>query len=407
MAQDKSSDVTVFDTNSTLSHWPANIVHNSSEDTYTFSVSNSWNIQPLDHFHVVKIDEPQVGPGIPNVMNLNLPRQARLPYASRLYFFYVLEANEDDELVFTTVAGTGETINNLPSPHTIILTGSKELFICIGVGSNWIIHPFGSSVPTPIPTEVPVQIFTVNTATAPLQVSSPYQGIGVYPTTGNGYDFNVAAFTALPINVVTGMEGYLTPNSAIPTKTYVGFLCNTSGYYEIAPLLSMQCTAAGNMSSGSLTDAFFAPFYEFDATGTQVDYTPFVCSSVQWQSTGYYKTVCTSGSSVFLLTAGNFYAFNVTAYMALGAPTLTWKSTSKVVFKYLAPAPLAPLMFMAERTLMPAKSSSSIVSSSSPSSLSLKRNISFQGGNQQTSSRQPPSKKRARKSSDDGEKEIL
>ena len=250
-----------------LSNWPAGIQYSPEADKYLYSVQHSWNISALDHLHVVAIDEPQIG-SVPNVLTLTLPVSYNLPLQSRFYFFYVSEANSNDQLVFSPVFGSGDTINGNAVNYTFVLSGNPQLYIAICVNHNYIIHAFGQNH---FSAALPTEVFFFDQSVGPLFGPSPSS-----PFPGSSDMFLGNGASSAPLDIVSGMEGFLTPNSAIPTQAFQGFLCNQSGLYMINPQMHGSLQYAAGLRGTNL-GALQCNLLEFDPTG------------------GYHET--TSGSS--------------------------------------------------------------------------------------------------------------
>ena len=214
------------------SSWPAGIEHNPVESTFLYSVSNTWFINPLDHFQIVSIDEAQVPPGNPNTMTLTMPIVDSLPMGSRIFFFYVSQANVGDLLTFQPVFGSGNTINGNALGFTFTLSGGRQLIFAFAINNNYIIHNAGLNAPDPDPPFVPpCQIMQMTTQQAAF-LSDSYLISSTCP--GYRHAFPTQSDNWVVENVMSGMEGYILPDEALPgggAGAY-GFRCTEPGYYE-------------------------------------------------------------------------------------------------------------------------------------------------------------------------------
>ena len=249
------------------SQWPAGIDYSGNQSKYVYSVSPDWQISPLDHFHIIDIDVPQVGI-TPNEMVFTVPRIASLPMESRIYFFYVSQANSGDIFTFEPVVGSGDTINGNALGFSLVATGKKELIIAIAVNQNYVIHSFGRNNDH-AEGLIPTVSFDYDSGVTPIDAVSYgnqfFTGISaLYP----GLDA-----TAPELVVVPGMEGYITPNVTIPGKTFQGFRCNKTGYY----LVDTVCNVSGIYTHGALLStvtnrgAYATNFAHFDDLGAYVN----------------------------------------------------------------------------------------------------------------------------------------
>lgn len=241
---------TYYDATQLTSTWPAGVEFNSSESVFLYSVSNTHFINPLDHLGIIAIDEPQVPPGNPNVMTLDLPNINALPFASRLYFFYVSQANEGDELFFNPVPGSGNTVNGNALGFSFTLTGNRQLFIAIAFNDNYIIHNFGANEITPPPPPPISNILTpgVISTLKSQNLANPIPKVNYYAGDGAGVS-SYFPNGATAMNDLTPFGSYdisshFIPNvpvTASPPQTDVrGFKVLVGGYYDIK--LSMIAT---------------------------------------------------------------------------------------------------------------------------------------------------------------------
>jgi len=296
---------TVYGTASNLpSSWPAGLHYSPTTDKYAYSVAHTWQISALDHIHVVAIDVPQSPIGNPNVMTLTLPVSYNLPLQSRIYFFYVSEANPGDQLVFQPVSGGGDTVNGNAISYTFVLTGNPELILALCVNQNYILQVFGSN--SAAEGMIPTQLLGLNpelpifgTADNP-----PFSGASdMYPGTN--------AMVA-PIDIVPGMDGFLTPSVAVPTKPFQGLLCNVSGVYLINVQMNSSLSYTVGADAGTNLGPYMGRMLEYDSSGSfngntnYPAYTPFVPVANPGQS-NYTWTI----NATFFqpLIAGNYYVF--------------------------------------------------------------------------------------------------
>lgn len=308
------SGFTAFKTSKNLgSSWPAGIQYNSGEAKYVFSVNNTFQISALSHFHVIDIDLPQVGPN-PNVMTLTLPIQSNLPLQSRIYFFYVTNSNDGDELRFEPVSLSGNTINGNALGFTFLLSGRPELLMCIGVNSNYVIQAFARNN-TPSSPLIPTVAFNLNINPP----NGPYFLPSFNPILSNCIDMlpgNLAFLNEVEIN--PGMSGYLRNNTPIPTQPFDGFLCTQSGVYLFDPQINGKITYVASPTATSRgLGPVQANILEFDNTGTPINppgapsscYIPLIATTnptpydINWQ----YTT-----SQFVTLTAGHYYTISLT-----------------------------------------------------------------------------------------------
>ena len=214
------------------SSWPAGIEHNPVESTFLYSVSNTWFINPLDHFQIVSIDEAQVPPGNPNTMSLTMPIVDSLPMGSRIFFFYVSQANAGDLLTFQPVFGSGNTVNGNALGFTFTLTGSRQLLFAFALNNNYIIHNAGLNTPAPDPPFVPPCQIMRMTIEQQAFLSTSYLISLQCP--GYRHAFPSQSDNWVVENVISGMEGYILPDEAVPglgAGAYA-FRCTEPGYYE-------------------------------------------------------------------------------------------------------------------------------------------------------------------------------
>lgn len=326
------------------SSWPAGLKYNPQEAKYVFSISNAVEIAALEHVHVVDIDLPQVE-SIPNVMTLTLPIQANLPLGSRMYFFYVSRSTEGDQLQFIPVSGSGNTINGNAFGYTFTLTGVPELFICLGMNDNYIIHVFGQNNAVD-DDEFPTEFYQLSPLADPLfgtSPSAPFPGAAdIFP--GNGA--SSAATT-----VITGMEGFLTPNTPVTAQPFDGYLCNVDGIYLINPTLNAHFDyTVGAAPGGTNLGPYLSNWLEFDGAGiigsapSTASFIPFTpqIAPIRENFAWVYNT------SFFLpMLRGNTYL-----------PSFSWDNSSAgtngealvsgtITFVYWAPLPPGPTLSIA------------------------------------------------------------
>lgn len=243
---------TVFGTDAqVLSTWPAGIRYNPNEDKYTFSVANNWKISPQDHLHVVDIDGPS-GLG-PYELTLQLPILNQLPFSSRMYFFYVSNSQDLDVLTFIPTPLSGDTVNGSPFFHSFTMDGVKKLFIALAVNGNYIIHEFGGGGgSTPSGGGNPLNLFRAISSPTPvtptlLDLPPFFFDTRAYTSTGWGP-------TPDPSDYITGMDGFIVPNTSVDFYDVPGFDVVTSGIYRVTYcgngiLLSVPHTANNNARS--------------------------------------------------------------------------------------------------------------------------------------------------------------
>jgi len=212
--------------------WPDHIAY-GERDVYLYSVNPSPLIEALDHIHVVNFD---LDPDAPYSMTLNLPVMNNLPAKARMYYFYVSRCHNGDTLHFSPVSLSGDTINGVAGPASFTLTGTKILFVCVGVNQNYIIHPISPSIFSPsVAIPNPTLMFNAVNHDGTMTV---YQ-IEHAPIV-NDVDDGVTRYTSNSFNPVPdtgvyipGMDGYITAVPALPVVGLAGFLVNTGGLYRI------------------------------------------------------------------------------------------------------------------------------------------------------------------------------
>ena len=328
---------TAFGTSDNLpSSWPAGVRYDHNSSRYVYSVSASYQIAALQHVHVVDIDLPQIL-FAPNVMTLTLPIMKNLPLESRLYFFYVSQANPNDQLTFFPVTGSGNTINGNAVSYTFVLTGQPELFIAIGVNDNYIIHAFGKNNNGD---SHPTENYQFSDQIGPLYGTAP-ENMFSYATSDM---FLGDGAPSLPVTIITGMEGFLTANTVIPTQAFRGWLCNQSGIYIVQPSFVASLLYTIGLT-GTMLGPLQAVWLEFNADGSFNDvvaspaFVPFVAEGAPSPSIHTWRY----NSAFFMpLHAGKFYL-----------PAFTWDSSStgtivdggidgSLTFVYWAPIPPTP-----------------------------------------------------------------
>lgn len=261
------------------SHWPAGLKYDSQSARYLFSVSNAFQIAALEHLHVVAIDVVPTPPAV-NVMTLTLPIQKNLPLESRIYFFYVSEATENDQLVFIPVSGSGDTVNGSPFSHTETLTGLKQLFIVLGTNGNYIIQSFSAPAPPappfPPPTTNPTNMYRALTAPANFTVAPSFQFPNPISSDSSGTDTgHFTSYQYVPVvdpNVyVTGMDGYITAVNTVPINGLAGFIVNHAGLYRVTYNVSFSVQSGGMANPAQQNDVVV----NVSSTGTVIDYAPY------------------------------------------------------------------------------------------------------------------------------------
>jgi len=343
------------------SNWPAGLAYNSNEARYLMSVSNAFQIAALDHLHIVAIDVPPLPPPAFNTMTLTLPIQKNLPLGSRMYFFYVSEANEGDALQFIPVTGSGDTVNGDPFSTQFTLSGNKQLFIALGVNGNYIIHEFGADIPDPF-VSVPMNSFLGVPNIGPLtyvpkEITFVIQSIGGvwWGYSSNTYDPVVDPKTYYP-----GMDGYIVPQDAMGVAGFdtPGFLVTQTGRYRITanvgPLYYQL--SAPDVHSDKSSRVIIANLSAAAAT-LDIAYGSAYLTQGGSTSAVYYEG---SVSTVMELEAGTYVA--VWTAVRNGIHTLitnqSFTDTTKITFEYLPPAP-APVLFSSLRSLAAPEGSSS------------------------------------------------
>jgi len=292
-------------------------------------------------------------------MTLQLPRMSSLPNEGRMYFFYVSHCHLNDTLGFTPLPATGDTVNGNLGTFNFTLSGLKQLYVCIGVNGNWIIHPFVSG---PDNDQLPTEAFSYNIEQPGIfgpAISSPYPGAG---------DIFAGAGAVGPGEaIVPGMETFLTPDTPVPTQAFNGFLCNQSGIYLINPDLQCDFTYTAAALTGSNLGPLHANWLSFNSDGTFNEdvrtsaYAPFVpevnptSETLHWfHNTSFFAP----------MTQGKYYL-----------PSFSWDNSSigtngtahingTAVFVYWAPNPPGPGP-MDLSIPSPSPSSSSLMSRSS------------------------------------------
>lgn len=246
------------------SNWPAGIRYSPDHDKYIYSVSHTWQISALDHLHVVVFDVPPAPPA-GNTMTLTLPVMANLPLQSRIYFFYVSQANPEDILKFVPVTGSGDTINGNAVSYSFLLNGEPQLYIALAVKGNYVVHAFGrNSITTG---SIPTEFYEYDSLVAPTaNVVTPY-------STSNPGSYEMVAgngASSAAVVIVDGMQGYITPNSLVPAGSFQGFLCNQSGTYLINPDIdaTLIYTPAFFTAAGSNLGPYQANLLEYNADGS-------------------------------------------------------------------------------------------------------------------------------------------
>lgn len=210
--------------------WPDQISFDPSHNIYLWSVSNNVQINALGHVHVAVFDQDGFDP---YTMTLQLPVVEHLPGSGRIYFFYVPYCHLGDQLIFSQVAGSGNAINGLLTPHTFTLLGQKVLYVAIAINGNYIIHPFNGLTAPPPPSAAlpPTMLYYLddNEPGAP--------GSFEIDTYGFEYGYGLHMTTLTPSqgfdNIVSGMEGFLTENVQVDILNLAGFRCEQSGWYHV------------------------------------------------------------------------------------------------------------------------------------------------------------------------------
>ena len=255
---------TAFGTSDNLpSSWPAGVKYDPNSSRYVYSVSNAFQISALQHVHVIDIDVVPTPPAT-NTMSLTLPIMKNLPLESRLYFFYVTNSSAGDQLTFLPVSLSGNTVNGNALGYSFILSGSPELYIAIGIADNYIIHAFGKNNPGPTNIGLPTEYYDYNEEIPPI-VGPTFSDFLFTPATKDLYAGN--ASVSAPVTVVTGMEGFLTREVPVPTQTFHGYRCNTTGMYLVNPQIEGRLYYAANAGDTNL-GGLQANFLEFNADGS-------------------------------------------------------------------------------------------------------------------------------------------
>jgi len=317
--------------------WPDQISY-SARDVYLYSVNPSPQIQALDHVHVVNYD---LDVSAPYTMNLQLPVMNNLPSKARFYFFYVSRCHNGDTLTFSPVSLSGDTVNGVAGPHSFTLTGTKVLFVCVGVKQNYIIHPINNTIAPAVPVNsIPTVNFNTGIVT-PVFGTSPSD---IYA--GSADVFPGPSMFSAEQDIITGMEGYLVPNVPVPTQPYEGFQCTQSGIYFVQPSLKVSFDYTVGVS-GVCLGFYQACFNEFDASGTYTQFVP---------AASYIPFTLEVGPTPTLLTCnyqtGFFYPMQAGRYYV---PSFTWDASSSgtngscaiygnFAFCYWAPLPSGPMM---------------------------------------------------------------
>lgn len=355
MSVPDESYVTVYKTASQLpSSWPAGINHSPAFSRYVYSIKPEWNINPLDHVHVIDIDEPQ-DPD-PLEMKLTLPILQNLPLSSRIYFFYVTQANAGDLITFQPVLLSGNTVNQNAISYTFVATGNRELIIAIGVNNNYILHTFGqNNAPPPPPPPFsggnPAVLFNY-TSQASVQTNSiiyPISYAGSFGTPTGLTRSHVPSGTASGPEIVikSGMEGFFTPNVSIPTTVVTGFRCNQAGWYRITA--QYQAIMNFNTSTNPQGSTFAFGMGVFSSIGNyQVENSKFcpIQGALTATLTATPNQVRSVANPTFwmLLTANQFI---VPAFIYDGTNIVftSGQIQGDIVFEYIVPdASPAPLM---------------------------------------------------------------
>jgi hypothetical protein len=387
-----SSSATAFgDASQIPSTWPAGVAYNPNEDKYTYSINNSWKVQPLDHIHVVDIDasDPSV-----HTMTLQLPPMFSLPLGSRFYYVYITQSNVSDILSFIPTPGSGNTVNGDPSVFNLTLTGNKELVIVIGVNDNYIIHKFGANQQS-LPQFPTVQI-PYDVGVQPVVSSAPDQeGVvgGKCMLAGDGY-------CPGQVTIVSGMEGYLTENATIPVLGVQGILCNHTGWYLCNPALSGRLKyVVGSSAGGRQLGPYRFFFQDYDTTGAfssshnYCAYVPFQPVASPGATNIHWRV---NASGLFRLINGHYYLPSFQYDNISGVTEDLSVSTIQGRFDFVfwapdAPAspPPAPLLALSSRLSAPQPSATDIT-------LAQIESIVNQALDQEEASYQQAQKKRKR-----------
>ena len=211
--------------------WPDQIAY-SHRNVYLYSVNPSPQIEALSHVHVFNYD---LDVSAPYSMTVNLPVMNNLPSKARFYFFYVSRCHNGDTLSFSPVSLSGDTINGIAGPSSFTLTGTKILFVCVGVSQNYIIHPIPATIPSSVSSYAnPTVMFrAVNHDGAmdpTFQFTSPVEDAGYVTARYTSYTWNP---TPDPDMYIAGMDGYISYQKPIASLGVAGFVCNHPGIYRI------------------------------------------------------------------------------------------------------------------------------------------------------------------------------
>jgi len=329
--------------------WPDQIAYSRQLDTYIWSLGAVKQIQALDHIHVVNYDQDGAPP---YTMELIMPVMENLPAGSRMYFFYVSRCHDGDQLKFSPVALSGNTVNGVLGTYTFTLDGSKQLFVCIGVNGNYIIHPINLAISPVIPSS-DIYLRGVNFTTALTTDSNiatqPYatSDLFMWPTTAY-----YPAPTAIGDN---SLIAAFTPNVSIFSNVYFGFQCTVAGYWSVN--YHMNFTSTWATSSGSLIGS---NLMVVNSTGVTLKYNIYGGQSQLGAASG---TVAGHlGDEVKIPLAVGDIVMLGAAFDFAGDYTDSSITGANVTFIYLGPYPVLP---PAGPSLMALRSASSSSSSSS------------------------------------------
>ena len=292
--------------------WPDQIAFSPDKNVLLYSVNPNPQIAALDHVHVINYDATPTE--TPFSMVVQLPVMTNLPGGNRFYFFYVSHCNLNDTLSFAVTSLSGDTVNGIAGSVSFTLTGTKVLFVCVGINQNYIIHPINSQINIPNASNIPTVHFG-HAASTP--VNNPPFNTGTAGAAGvfQGPDGFQAEST-----IVAGMSGYIIPNVDIPTQAFQGFQCTVDGYYLVQPYLLTTVNYTAGVGGTNL-GPYQANFLEFDSTGTYTayyssssSYTPFTpkVSPTQTVIQWIYNS-----AFIQQMRAGNFYV-----------PSFTWDNSS-------------------------------------------------------------------------------